>query len=142
MSLLPRRRICSGNLGGAGDPAAGNGERRVALLAVYKRRITEGIRARVVSMPSWELFERESQAYPDEVIPPHVTARISVEQASTTGWDRHVGPAGASIGMNTFGASAPLKALQKKFGFTADRLVVAVKERLARDRWRGSSIRV
>ncbi len=142
MSLLPRRRNYSGNPGEAGDPTAGNGERRVALLAVYKRRITEGIRARVVSMPSWELFERQSQAYPGEVIPPHVTARISVEQASMTGWDRPVDPVGASIGMNTFGASAPLKALQKKFEFTADRLVVAVKERLARDRSQRSSIRV
>ncbi len=142
MSLLPRRRNCSVNPGGAGDPAAGNVKRTVALLAAYKRRITEGTRARVVSMPSWELFERQSQAYRDEVIPPHVTVRISVEQASTTGWDRYVDPAGARIGMNTFGASAPLKALQKKFKFTADRLVVAVKERLARDRSQRSSIRV
>ncbi len=103
-------------------------------VVAYERLITEGIQARVVSMPSWELFERQSQAYRDQVLPPHVTARISVEQAATTGWDRYVGPTGTCIGMNTFGASAPLKALQKKFGFTPDRLVVAVKEQLAQGR--------
>ena len=99
-------------------------------LAAYERLIKEGIQARVVSMPSWELFERQSQAYRDQVLPPHVTARVSVEQAATTGWDRYIGLAGISIGMNTFGASAPLKELQKKFGFTPEHLVVAVKELL------------
>lgn len=103
-------------------------------IAVYERLVTEGIQARVVSMPSWELFERQSRAYRDQVLPPHVTARISVEQAATSGWDRYVGPAGTSIGMNTFGASAPLKALQKKFGFTPERLIAAVKEQLAHAR--------
>jgi len=105
-------------------------------LAAYERLITEGIQVRVVSMPSWELFERQSQAYRNQVLPPHVTARISVEQAATTGWDRYIGLTGASIGMNTFGASAPLKELQKKFGFTPERLMVAVKEQLATDRSR------
>jgi transketolase len=108
-------------------------------LAAYERLITEGIHARVVSMPSWELFERQSQAYRDHVLPPHVTARISVEQAATTGWDRYIGLAGTSIGMNTFGASAPLKELQKKFGFTPERLMVAVKEQLATGRSRGKN---
>jgi transketolase len=103
-------------------------------LAAFERLTAEGVRARVVSMPSWELFERQSQAYRDEVIPPHVTARISVEQAATTGWDRYVGSAGMSIGMNTFGASAPLKELQKKFGFTPDRLMAAVREQSATGR--------
>jgi transketolase len=101
-------------------------------IAAYERLIAEGIQARVVSMPSWELFERQSQAYRDQVIPPHVTARVSAEQAVTTGWDRYVGLAGTSIGMNTFGASAPLKELQKKFGFTPERIIAAVKEQLAR----------
>ncbi len=101
-------------------------------LAAYERLITDGIQARVVSMPSWELFERQSQAYRDQVLPPHVTARVSAEQAATTGWDRYVGLAGVSIGMNTFGASAPLKELQKKFGFTPERIIAAVKEQLAR----------
>ena len=99
-------------------------------LAAYERLIPEGIQVRVVSMPSWELFERQSETYRNQVIPPHITARISVEQAATTGWDRYVGPAGTSIGMNTFGASAPLKQLQKKFGFTPEHLVAAVREQL------------
>jgi transketolase len=90
-------------------------------------------------MPCWELFERQSQAYREQVIPPHVTARVSVEEAATTGWDRYVGAAGMSIGMNTFGASAPLKELQKKFGFTPDRLMAAVREQLAADRSHGKN---
>lgn len=100
-------------------------------LAAYERLLAEGIRARVVSMPSWELFERQSRAYREQVLPPRVATRISIEQAATTGWDRYVGAAGTSIGMNTFGASAPLKELQKKFGFTPDHVIAAVKERLA-----------
>ncbi len=100
-------------------------------IAVYEQLAAEGVRARVVSMPSWELFERQSRAYRDLVLPPHVTTRVSVEQAATTGWDRYVGLAGTSIGLNTFGASAPLKALQKKFGFTPERVMAAVKEQLA-----------
>jgi transketolase len=87
----------------------------------------EGIRARVVSMPSWELFEQQSQSYRDGVLPPEVTARVSVEQASTFGWERYVGPTGARIGMETFGASAPLKELQKRFGFTVDHVVEAAR---------------
>ena len=97
----------------------------------YEKLKTEGVKARVVSMPSWELFEQQPQDYQDSVLPPSVTARVSVEQASTFGWERYVGPTGISIGMKTFGASAPLKELQKKFGFTADRVVAAAKEQLA-----------
>jgi transketolase len=97
----------------------------------YERLTTEGIRARVVSMPSWELFELESPAYRDAVLPPEVTARVSVEQASTFGWERYVGSSGARIGMVTFGASAPLKELQKKFGFTVDHVVEAARAQLA-----------
>jgi hypothetical protein len=88
----------------------------------YEKLRSEGVKARVVSIPCWELFERQDQAYRDSVIPPDVTARISVEQASTFGWSRYVGPTGESIGMHTFGASAPLKALQKKFGFTPEQV--------------------
>ncbi len=91
---------------------------------------TDGIRARVVSMPSWELFEAQERGYREAVLPPQVTARISVEQASTLGWDRYVGDRGISIGMETFGASAPLKALQDKFGFTADRVAHTARELL------------
>jgi len=92
----------------------------------------EGIRSRVVSMPSWELFDCQSAAYRDEVLPPSVTARVAVEQGSTLGWERYVGSSGHAIGMKTFGASAPLKELQKKFGFEPARVVAAAKQQLQR----------
>jgi transketolase len=98
----------------------------------FERLTAEGIQARVVSMPSWELFEQQNQSYRDSVIPPEVTARVSVEQASTFGWERYAGPTGARIGMETFGASGPLKELQKKFGFTVERVVEAARDQLAR----------
>ena len=88
-------------------------------------------------MPSWELFEqycREHPGYRDEVLPESVDARVSVEQASTLGWSRYVGRHGRSIGMETFGASAPLKELQKKFGFTAENIIKAAKEQIAKAR--------
>jgi transketolase len=94
----------------------------------YEQLEKEGIKARVVSMPSWEIFDRQSQAYKDLVLPPEVTARVCVEQASTLGWERYVGLNGRIIGMHTFGASAPLKELQKKFGFTSERITSAAKE--------------
>ncbi len=122
----------------ADDPA---GKPDVLLLATgsevslcveaFERLTAEGTRARVVSMPSWELFEQQSQSYRDSVLPPEVTARVSVEQASTFGWERYIGPAGTMIGMASFGASAPLKELQKKFGFTVDRVVEAARSQLA-----------
>jgi transketolase len=90
----------------------------------------EGIRSRVVSMPSWELFDEQPQAYRDGVLPPEVTARVAVEQGSTLGWERYVGPRGHVIGMKTFGASAPLKELQKKFGFEPDRVAAIAKSLL------------
>jgi transketolase len=93
----------------------------------YERLGAEGIRARVVSMPSWELFERQDRAYREAVLPAAVGARVSVEQGSTLGWHRYVGSEGTTIGMKTFGASAPIKALQQKFGFTADAVVAAAK---------------
>ena len=83
---------------------------------------------RVVSMPSWELFDDQPQAYRDQVLPPEVTARVSVEQASTFGWAKYVGIAGHSIGMRSFGASAPLKDLIKKFGFAPEDVVAAARE--------------
>src|SRR5215813_4230423 len=92
--------------------------------------LSQGIRSRVVSMPSWEIFEHQPQAYRDSVLPPKVKARVAVEQGSTLGWDRYVGNSGRGIGMNTFGASAPLKALQKKFGFEPSQVVTAAKEHL------------
>jgi transketolase len=98
----------------------------------FERLRTDGIRARVVSMPSWELFEQQSGSYRDGVLPPDVSARVSVEQAGTFGWERYVGATGTRIGMETFGASAPLKELQKKFGFTVERVVEAARAQLAR----------
>ena len=98
----------------------------------YEQLKSEGIRARVVSMPSWEIFERQSQEYRDSVLPPSVKARVAVEQASTWGWAHYVGLDGAILGMKTFGASAPLKVLQKEFGFTKENVVAAAKEQLKR----------
>jgi transketolase len=92
----------------------------------------EGIRSRVVSMPSWELFDRQPESYRNEVLPPSITACVAVEQASTFGWSRYVGLAGEVIGMRTFGASAPLKELQKKFGFTPDNVVAAARRAAGR----------
>ncbi|HEX9867888.1 MAG TPA: transketolase [Candidatus Tectomicrobia bacterium] len=123
---------------------AGDGKPDVILIAsgsevvlgieAYEQLKAEGIKARMVSMPSWELFEQQSQEYRDKILPPEVAARVSVEQASSLGWERYVGPTGQSIGMKTFGASAPLKELQKKFGFTPEHLVAAAKAQLARSR--------
>ena len=92
----------------------------------------EGVRARVVSMPSWELFEQQSDEYKNAILPAHVEARVSVEQASTFGWHRYVGRYGTRIGMETFGASAPLTELQKKFGFTVDNVARAARDQIAR----------
>jgi transketolase len=121
------------------DPAEGDPE--VLLLAsgsevqlcvtAHAKLAEEGIRARVVSMPSWELFHAQSQEYRDSVLPPAVTARVSVEQASTMGWHRYVGTGGACIGMHTFGASAPLGELQKKFGFIPERVAELAREQVA-----------
>jgi transketolase len=94
----------------------------------YEVLQAEGIRARVVSMVSWELFEHQPQAYRDSVLPPNVKARLAVEQGSTLGWERYVGDAGRVIGMKTFGASAPLKELQRKFGFHPDQVVAIARE--------------
>jgi transketolase len=93
----------------------------------------DGVRARVVSMPSWELFEKQPQDYREGVLPPSVTARVSVEQAGTLGWSRYVGPNGICLGMKTFGASAPLQQLQQKFGFTAERVAAAARQVLGGD---------
>ena len=102
-------------------------------LQAYEQLKTEGIKARVVSMPSWELFEQQSQAYRDRVLPPSITARVCVEQASTFGWGEYVGLKGGRVVMHTFGASAPLKELQRKFGFTPDKVVAAAKAQLTLD---------
>jgi transketolase len=99
-------------------------------VSAYEQLSAEGIRARVVSLPSWELFDRQDQAYRESVLPPSVIARVAVEQASGFGWERYVGSTGAVVAMSTFGASAPLKALQSKFGFTPDAVARMAKEQL------------
>ncbi len=123
-----------------GDPEAiliATGSDVALALAAHEELGAEGIRSRVVSLPCWELFDRQDDAYRDEVLPPRLTARVSVEEASTLGWDRYVGPQGAKIGMHTFGSSAPLKDVQTKFGFTPDRVAEAAREAL--DRAKGKS---
>jgi len=122
------------------DPPDGNPE--VILIAsgselslaveAHGKLVAEGIRSRVVSMPSWEIFERQTPEYRDQVLPPGVTARVAVEQGSTFGWERYVGRSGRVIGLRTFGASAPLKALQEKFGFEPGRVVASARELLSR----------
>jgi transketolase len=101
-------------------------------IEAHETLLAEGIGSRVVSMPSWEIFDRQTQAYRESVLPPNVTARVAVEQASTLGWERYVGTSGRIVGMNTFGASAPLKELQGKFGFQPDCVIAAAKEQLAK----------
>src|SRR5213595_1236472 len=98
----------------------------------YEKLVADGIRSRVVSMPSWDIFEHQTQEYQDNVLLPHVMVRVVVEQASTFGWERYIGRSGRMIGMKTFGASAPLKELQKKFGFEPDQVATAAKELLGR----------
>jgi transketolase len=98
----------------------------------HEELLAEGIRSRLVSMPSWDIFERQTKDYQDSVLPPDVTARVAVEQASTFGWERYLGSSGRSIGMKTFGASAPLKELQRKFGFEPGRVTQVAKALVAR----------
>jgi transketolase len=88
----------------------------------------------VVSLPSWELFARQSREYQEEVLPPAVTARVAIEQASALGWERYVGTEGAVIAMSTFGSSAPLKALQGKFGFTPQAIAQTARDQIDKQR--------
>jgi len=110
----------------------GSGSEVSLLVQAHQKLVVEGIRSRVVSMPSWEIFDHQSEEYRESVLPSGVWARVAVEQASTFGWERYVGMSGHIIGMNTFGASAPLKELQKKFGFEPDQVVTAAKNVLGR----------
>jgi transketolase len=98
----------------------------------HEKLVAEGIRSRVVSMPSWDIFEHQTPEYRESVLPSRVTARVAVEQGSTLGWERYVGRTGRVIGMKTFGASAPLKELQRKFGFEPERVAAAAKEQLGK----------
>ena len=120
-----------------GDPEViiiASGSEVSLAVEAHEKLLSEGIRSRVVSMPSWEIFEHQPPAYRESVLPPDVTARVAVEQASTFGWERYVGTSGHVVGMNTFGASAPLKELQRKFGFEPDHVIAAAKEQLANSR--------
>ncbi len=110
----------------------GTGSEVHQCLAAYEQLKGEGVKVRVVSMPSWELFERQDEAYREQVLPSAVHARVAVEKAATFGWERWVGLRGAVVGMRTFGASAPLKALQQKFGFTVENVVKVARETMAR----------
>ena len=122
------------------DPEDGNkpevilvstGSELALAVGAYEALSREGIATRVVSMPSWNLFERQSQAYQDSVLPADVPARVAVEQGVVMGWDRYVGRLGAVVGMHSFGASAPRDALATKFGFTLDKIIEIAKQQIA-----------
>jgi transketolase len=110
----------------------GTGSELHLCIEVYEALKADGVAARVVSLPSWELFEIQTQAYRDSVLPPSVTARVSVEAGTTIGWDRYVGSTGATIGMHSFGGSAPIKELMTKFGFTHEKVLAAAKKQMAK----------
>jgi transketolase len=123
-----------------GDPEViliATGSEVALAVAAHEELSAGGIRSRVVSLPCWELFDRQDAAHREEVLPPQITARVSVEEASTIGWDHYVGAEGTRIGMHTFGTSAPLKDVQSKFGFTPDRVAEAAREVLERGGARG-----
>jgi transketolase len=117
-----------------GDPEViliGTGSEVPLCLEAYEQLAEEGMRARVVSMPSWELFEQQDKSYRESVFLPQIKARVSVEQASDFGWSKYTGAEGHHICIPTFGASAPLKQLLKKFGFNVENVVSAAKSQIA-----------
>jgi transketolase len=118
-----------------GDPEViliASGSEVSLAVEAHEKLLAEGIHSRVVSMPSWEVFDHQTKEYRDSVLPPDVKARVAVEQASTLGWERYVGSTGFVVGMKTFGASAPLKELQKRFGFEPNQIVAAAKKQLGK----------
>ena len=138
-TYAPASGVANGAYVLAGDPdetpeviLIASGSEVSLAISAYEQLVDEGIKARVVSMPSWELFDRQSEEYRDSVLPPDVNARVVIEQASSFGWHRWAGHNGAIIAMSTFGASAPLKALQSKFGFTPEAVVAAAKNQMGR----------
>ena len=117
-----------------GDPELllmASGSEVALCLEAYQRLTAEGVRVRLVSVPSWELFERQDRDYRDGVLPPSVRARVAVEQAVRQGWERYVGEDGAIVGMASFGTSAPLSDVQEHFGFTVENVVAAARAQLA-----------
>ena len=122
-------------LAGVEDPEViliGTGSEVSLVVGAYEKLTEAGIKARVVSLPSWYRFETQDQAYKDSVFPPNVEARLAVEQAGELGWDRYVGTKGRTITMSTFGASAPLAKLQDKYGFTVDNVVKVAREMIGK----------
>jgi transketolase len=120
-----------------GDPEViliATGSEVALALAAFEQLSEDGVRARVVSLPSWQRFDQQEPEYRDSVLPPSVTARVGIEQASTQGWERYVGFDGTMIGMHTFGSSAPLADVMKKYGFTPERVVETAREVLERTR--------
>jgi transketolase len=110
----------------------GTGSELSLCIGAYETLRDEGVAVRVVSMPSWDLFEQQSEAYRESVLPSAVRARVTVEAGSVIGWDRYAGPTGAIIGMHSFGASAPIKDLMARFGFTPEAVLAAARKQLAR----------
>jgi len=122
-----------------GDPEViliASGSEVQLCIGAYESLAQQGIGARVVSMPSWELFEKQDDPYRNSVLPPRITARVAVEQGSVIGWDRYIGSRGTIVGMHTFGSSAPLNDLLKKFWFTSDKIIEAAREQIALSRTR------
>jgi transketolase len=109
-----------------------SGSEVALIVKAHEALLAKGIRSRVVSIPSWDIFEHQPQSYREEVLPPPVKARLAVEQGSVLGWEHYVGDHGRVIGMKAFGASAPLKELQRKYGFEPDKVVAAALEMLGR----------
>jgi transketolase len=112
----------------------GTGSEVGLCLQAYEQLVKDGVRARVVSMPSWKLFENQDRSYRESVLPPHVKARVSVEQASDFGWSKYTGSEGHNVCIETFGASAPLKQLLKRFGFNVETVIAAAKSQIAQHR--------
>jgi transketolase len=110
----------------------GTGSEVSLCVAAHEKLTAEGVKARVVSLPSWELFQQQPPEYRDAVIPPAVTARVTVEMGTVLGWERYAGPTGTMVGMRSFGASAPIKDLLKEFGFTPDAVYQAAKKQLGK----------
>jgi transketolase len=111
----------------------GTGSEVQLCIAAHERLVREGVRSRVVSMPSWELFEEQDAPYRESVLPTNVSARVTVEAASVLGWDRYAGSSGAIIAMHRFGASAPVKDVLRKFGFSPERILEVAKDQLRRN---------
>jgi transketolase len=114
----------------------GTGSEVSLCLAAREQLAAEGINARVVSMPSWEIFDEQPEEYRDRVLPPEIEARVSIEAASTFGWAKYTGPKGAILGMRSFGLSAPMKVVAEHFGFEPEQIAAAAREQVTADRAR------